>query len=157
MLHPRSLMDSLAGTAHARRLFALAAGSGHSPREPGPFHPRASREPFAESHGTSQVPGQPFLHCAFAAFSDPGRTDIPRIAECPARSPVLTMGGLQRLHDFEAPSRGFSTHCLRFDPTVTGQTQDSFPAGATLYGRGVEPPGLLQMVSGTATFLLLQA
>ena len=45
---------------------------------------------------------------------------------CPRGSDVE---GSSYLPSFEAQSRGFYTHCLRFPTFVTSGGQDSFPAG----------------------------
>src|SRR6266436_4638890 len=62
--------------------------------------------------------------------------------------PHFPRQGLQRLMNFGALSRGFSTCCLRFKNRVA-TTPARLASGwlARLYREGVEPSGLLQKVS----------
>jgi hypothetical protein len=68
--------------------------------------------------GTSQVPGE--SSCAFALFSDPGRTDCARTYSGVGAAPVLaTTKAPANLGTFEAQSHGFCTRCLRFALGIT--------------------------------------
>jgi hypothetical protein len=62
--------------------------------------------------------------------------------------PLFQQRRLQRLMNFEAQSRGFSTCCLRFKNGVA-TTHAKLASGwlARLYREGVEPSGSLQKVS----------
>jgi len=67
----------------------------------------------------SQVPGGSL--CAYAVFSDPGRTGHPlpwwRVGAAPVVSKTKAPAG----NTLEAQSHGFGTGCLRFALAITGQ------------------------------------
>ena len=82
----------------------------------------------------SQVPGE--SSCAFALFSDPGRTDAAGHFAASTRSPCAERRRLHAIGNFGAEWHGFSTGCLRFVRWVAHtRTQDSLlVAGQALPG-----------------------
>jgi hypothetical protein len=76
----------------------------------------------------SQVPGESSR--AFAPLSDPGRAclamPLPQSGVAPA---TQKNEGRSIQQIFEAPSHGFSTHCLRFQLRISLHWQDSLPVG----------------------------
>jgi len=67
------------------------------------------------SHGNVQgIPGSWGIRCAYALFSDPGRTDASSHFDAPTWPPFRQRRRLQARGNFGAQSHGFGTCCLRF-------------------------------------------
>ena len=82
---------------------------------PGTFGSGSSTTPAFEE---MEVTGSPrFLenpNCAFAVFSDPGRTDASGHRDAPTWPPLAARRRLLARGNFGAQSHGFGTGCLRF-------------------------------------------
>jgi hypothetical protein len=98
--------------------------------------------------GISQVSRRSILCLCPALRPRLNRRSLASLTVSSMLPPHFPRQGLQRLMNFGALSRGFSTCCLRFKNRVA-TTPARLASGwlARLYGEGVEPSGSLQKVS----------
>jgi hypothetical protein len=98
--------------------------------------------------GTSQVPRRSILCLCPVLRPRPNRRSLAYLTVSSMLPPLFPRQGLQRLMNFGALSRGFSTCCLRFKNDVA-TIHAKLASGwlARLYREGVEPSGSLQKVS----------
>ena len=98
--------------------------------------------------GISQVPRRSILCLCPALRPRPNRRSLASLTVSSMLPPRFPRQGLQRLMNFGAPLRGFSTCCLRFKSDVAIPPA-KLASGrlARLYREGVEPSGPLQKVS----------
>jgi hypothetical protein len=152
--YPRSLICFASGV-HAillgSCLAVCAPRRSEVPSEPGSLFSRRPELPVC-SHvdvsGISQVPRRSILCLCLGLRPRPNRRSLASLTVSSMLPPRFPRQGLQRLMNFGALSRGFSTCCLRFKSGVA-----TIPAKlasgrlARLYREGVEPSGSLQEVS----------
>jgi hypothetical protein len=98
--------------------------------------------------GTSQVPRRSILCLCPVLRPRPNRRSLAYLTVTSMLPPLFPRRRLQRLMNFGALLRGFSTCCLRFKSDVA-TTHAKLASGrlARLYREGVEPSGSLQKVS----------
>src|ERR1700674_3137311 len=98
--------------------------------------------------GTSQVPRRSILCLCPVLRPRPNRRSLANLTVSSMLPPLFPRRRLQRLMNFGALLRGFSTCCLRFKSDVA-TTHAKLASGrlARLYREGVEPSGSLQKVS----------
>ena len=99
-------------------------------------------------NGTSQVPRRSILCLCPVLRPRPNRRSLAHLTVPSMLPPLFQQRRLQRLMNFGALLRGFSTCCLRFKSDVA-TTPAKLASGwlARLYREGVEPSGSLQKVS----------
>ena len=128
----------------SRKVAGCLPGRGHcsagETRLPGCSHVDVS--------GTSQVPRRSILCLCPVLRPRPNRRSLAYLTVSSMLPPLFPRQGLQRLMNFGALSRGFSTCCLRFKNDVA-TIHAKLASGwlARLYREGVEPSGSLQKVS----------
>jgi hypothetical protein len=121
------------------------------PSGPGSLFSRRPELPVC-SHvdvgGISQVPRRSILCLCPVLRPRPNRRSLAYFTVSSMLPLLFPRQGLQRLMNFGALSRGFSTCCLRFTSDVA-TTHAKLASGwlARLYREGVEPSGPLQKVS----------
>ena len=105
-------------------------------------------------NGISQVPRRSVPCLCLALRPRPNRQSLATHTVSSLLPPRFPRRRLQRLMNFGAQSRGFSTRCLRFK-TGVATTPARLASGwlARLYREGVEPSGSLQKVSDRSLFL----
>src|SRR6202158_520840 len=113
--------------------------------QPAPRLPACSH---VDVSGTSQVPRRSVLYLCPVLRPRPNRRSLAYLTVSSMLPPLFPRQGLQRLMNFGALSRGFSTCCLRFKNDVA-TIHAKLASGwlARLYREGVEPSGSLQKVS----------
>src|ERR1700730_9865924 len=121
------------------------------PSGPGSLFSRRPELPdcsHVDVSGTSQVPRRSILCLCPALRPRPNRRSLASLTVSSMLPPRFPRQGLQRLMNFGALLRGFSTCCLRFKSDVA-ITPAKLASGrlARLYREGVEPSGPLQKVS----------
>src|SRR6516164_8326426 len=106
-------------------------------------------------NGISQVPRRSVPCLCLALRPRPNRQSLATHTVSSLLPPRFPRRRLQRLMNFGAQSRGFSTRCLRFK-TGVATTPARLASGwlARLYREGVEPSGSLQKVSDRSLILL---
>src|SRR6516165_153451 len=131
---------------------ALALPEGRRvPSGPGSLFNRRPELPVC-SHvdvsGISQVPRRSILCLCPVLRPRPNRRPLAYLTVSSMLPPLFQQRRLQRLMNFGALLRGFSTCCLRFKSDVA-TTHAKLASGwlARLYREGVEPSGSLQKVS----------
>jgi hypothetical protein len=98
--------------------------------------------------GISQVPRRSILCLCPVLRPRPNRRSLAYLTVSSMLPPLFQQRRLQRLMNFGALSRGFSTCCLRFKNDVaTIHAKLASGWRARLYREGVEPSGSLQKVS----------
>jgi hypothetical protein len=151
---PGRLFASLPGPTltSSVRVSRLALLEGRRvPSGPGSLFSRRPKLPVC-SHvdvgGISQVPRQSILCLCPVLRPRPNRRSLASLTVSSMLPPLFPRRRLQRLMNFGALSRGFSTCCLRFKNGVA-TTHAKLASGrlARLYREGVEPSGSLQKVS----------
>src|SRR6516164_7563908 len=131
---------------------ALALPEGRRvPSGPGSLFNRRPDLPVCshvDVNGTSQVPRRSILCLCPVLRPRPNRRPLAYLTVSSMLPPLLQRRRLQRLMNFGALLRGFSTCCLRFKSDVA-TTHAKLASGwlARLYREGVEPSGSLQKVS----------
>jgi hypothetical protein len=135
-----------------------APGRSEGTSEPGPLFNRRPKLPVrshVDVNGTSQVPRRSILCLCPALRPRPNRRSLASLTVSSMLPPRFPRQELQRLMNFGALSRGFSTCCLRFK-TGVATTPARLASGwlARLYREGVEPSGSLQKVSDRSLILL---
>ena len=152
--HPRSLIGFASGvhvTLLGSCLAACAPGRSEGASRAGVIVQPATRLP-ASSHvdvsGISQVSRRSILCLCPALRPRLNRRSLASLTVSSMLPPHFPRQGLQRLMNFGALSRGFSTCCLRFKNRVA-TTPARLASGwlARLYREGLEPSGSLQKVS----------
>jgi hypothetical protein len=151
---PGHLFASLPGPTlpSSVRVSQLALPEGRRvPSGPGSLFSRRPELPVC-SHvdvsGISQVPRRSILCLCPVLRPRPNRRSLAYLTVSSMLPPLFPRQGLQRLMNFGALLRGFSTCCLRFTNGVA-TTHAKLASGwlARLYREGVEPSGSLQKVS----------
>jgi hypothetical protein len=153
---PGHLFDSLPGSTLPSSVrvsqLALALPEGQRvPSGPGSLFNQRPELPVC-SHvdvsGTSQVPRRSILCLCPVLRPRPNRRSLAYLTVSSMLPPLFRRRRLQRLMNFGALSRGFSTCCLRFKSDVA-TTHAKLASGrlARLCREGVEPSGSLQKVS----------
>jgi hypothetical protein len=131
---------------------ALALPEGRRvPSGPGSLFNRRPELPACsrvDVSGTSQVPRRSILCLCPVLRPRPNRRSLAHLTVPSMLPPLFQQRRLQRLMNFGALLRGFSTCCLRFKSGVA-TTPAKLASGwlARLYREGVEPSGPLQKVS----------
>jgi len=131
---------------------ALALPEGRRvPSGPGSLFNRRPDLPVCshvDVNGTSQVPRRSILCLCPVLRPRPNRRPLAYLTVSSMLPPLFQQRRLQRLMNFGALLRGFSTCCLRFKSDVA-TTHAKLASGwlARLYREGVEPSGSLQKVS----------
>ena len=121
------------------------------PSGPGSLLDRRPEMPVCthmDVYGISQVPRRSILCLCPVLRPRPNRRPLAYLTVSSMLPPLFQQRRLQRLMNFGALLRGFSTCCLRFKSDVA-TTHAKLASGwlARLYREGVEPSGSLQKVS----------
>ena len=153
---PGHLLVSLPGST-LPSLGSCLVACAHAPgRTEGIFRARVIVQPATHlptcSHvdvgGISQVSRRSILCLSHGLRPRPNRRPLAYLTVSSMLPPLFQQRRLQRLMNFGALLRGFSTCCLRFKSDVA-TTHAKLASGwlARLYREGVEPSGSLQKVS----------
>ena len=151
--HPRSLICFVSGV-HATLLGSCLAACAPRRSESLLGQGRCStgdpncRLIRVDVSGISQVPRRSILCLCPVLRPRPNRRPLAYLTVSSMLPPLFQQRRLQRLMNFGALLRGFSTCCLRFKSDVA-TTHAKLASGwlARLYREGVEPSGSLQKVS----------
>jgi hypothetical protein len=152
--HPGHLFASLPGSTlpSSVRVSQLALPEGRRVLSgPGSLFNRRPELPVyshVDASGISQVSRRSILCLCLGLRPRPNRRSLAYLTVSSMLPPLFPRQGLQRLMNFGALSRGFSTCCLRFKSGVA-TIHAKLASGwlARLYREGVEPSGSLQKVS----------
>ena len=104
---------SFAWRYHSSRLFSFLPKARRRPRDQELSVLAVPRRQLFKKWKRRDLPGSWRTQCAFAVFSDPGRTDASGLLDAPTRPPFRQRRRLQARGNFGAQSHGFSTGCLR--------------------------------------------
>jgi ABC transporter substrate binding protein len=142
-------VESLARPFVSRSLRSRKVG--RRPSGPGSLFSRRPELPACsrvDVSGTSQVPRRSILCLCPVLRPRPNRRSLAHLTVPSMLPPLFQQRRLQRLMNFGALLRGFSTRCLRFKCDVA-TTPAKLASGwlARLYREGVEPSGPPQKVS----------
>src|SRR5712671_6791131 len=99
---------------HSSRLFSFLPKARRRPRDQELSVLAVPRRQLFKKWKRRDLPGSWRTQCAFAVFSDPGRTDASGLLDAPTRPPFRQRRRLQARGNFGAQSHGFGTGCLRF-------------------------------------------
>ena len=132
---PLSVEPRYLGLAPAVSLHAVGKPGRRGQEVVGPVHPFPVFAP-KDAHGSPMFPGNPSVPVPCSQTpAGPRPLATAGLRCCPRRSDYE---GSSNNHDFEAPSHGLNTGCLRFVPPLLTTTQNSLPGVASLFRVGLD-------------------